>query len=180
MFLLDQIDQNEIDKLAPYSRKLFEALQPLIACIIPDTLDRNRSTIEILPSKRFHILEIEITAKAHRIPPLRMTSSGDYCILDLFEHEEVECHSSAERYGDRLIKDIVPLVSQYLSGITILEHYDKKNRVFRRDYYYGINTESIAKNRAGTWHHGFTFFLKAQSTNKITHSFYSQPSGEGS
>ena len=170
MFLLDNIKSEYLGSLPLYAKKMFEELKPVLEKVNEDKIDTDKSKIIIEENNKSWILNITIISKDKRIPMLDLFASKNQCILGLAEHEEIECHTNPEKAAN-LIKEIISSTKKYLSGITILEHYDKNNKVFRKTFYYGVDTEGMKENRIGCSLYGFHFFTRSNRTEKITYSF---------
>jgi len=169
--MLDNLDLEKLSNLPSYVQRLFEALKPALAQINLNKINREKSKIDIEKNGRKWTFVINIYAKDERIPPLTLFASKKQCILGLAEHEEIECHTISQKDEDGVIKEVVLAAEKYLKGITILEHYDKNNKVFKKTFYYGLDTEGMKEQIIGSCSHGFCFFRRSQHIEKTVHSF---------
>jgi hypothetical protein len=168
----DNIKEEELNKLAPYAKKLFEEVRPLLDRIQQDKIDKDNSKIEVKQSQKNWVLNILIKAKDERVPPLELNASKDELSLWFGDTEIVECYGNPEKDYKTSISGFIDDIRDYLTGITIVEYYDKKNRLFKKRLYAGINTDNIKEKQIGpTTIYGFVFFRKTNSVKKITYSF---------
>lgn len=173
MFEVDSIQSEYINKLSPYRKKLLQELRPLLEKIEPNKI-APESGIDIKQTKKDWVLSVTVVPLNRHIPSLDIRASKNQCVLYFMEHEDIECHRNPESDADYLIKEIVARVQKYLKGITIIEYYDRKNKLLRKEFYFGIDTEEIKEERIGVSIYGFTLFRKVYSKKKITYSFMKQ------
>ena len=170
MRLLDTIEKESVSKLCPYAQKLFEELRPLIENLDPLKIS-DGSKIEISPLKDDWSLYILIEPKDKNISALDIYASKSQCILGYAEAEQIECHKDPASDADSLIKEVVNHTTKYLNGVTVIEYYNKKNKLFMKKYYYGIDTENESDKLIGTWRYFLWFFSKVYATKKISFKF---------
>ncbi len=173
MLNIDKIQSEYINKLSPYRKRLFHELRPLLEKIVPNKITPE-SSIDIKQSKKDWILSVTLIPVNKNIPSLDLFASKNQCILYFVEHEDIECHRNPEADADYLVKEVISRMQKYLMGITIIEHYDKKNKLLRKEFYFGIDTEGIKEKRIGICSYSFTFFRKVYSKKKATYSFVTE------
>lgn len=114
---------------------------------------------------------MEIIPNDPNVSALSLVASKDVCILGLAESEYLSCHQDAEADGQQLVTEIVPIASQYLQGITIHDHYTKKGRLLRREYFLGTDPEQDQK-RLGSSMYGFSgLFRRSHRVQQRTYRF---------
>jgi len=170
MRLLDTIEQESVIKLCPYAQRLIEELRPLIENLDPLKIS-DGSKIEISPLKGDWSLYILIEPKNNNISALDIYASKSQCILGYAESDQIECHTDPASDADSLIKEIVDHTIKYLNGVTVIEYYNRKNKLFMKKYYYGIDTENHGNKLIGTWRKSFWFFSKVHITKKNSYRF---------
>jgi hypothetical protein len=171
MYLLDAVKSEDVSKLPAYVIKLFEALKPVLEKIDPDKIDKEESYIKIEPDGKQYRLTIVIDPKDKRVSQFDISACKGYFILGLAESEYMEDHSSPEKEAEELIKQVVSVVDRYISGITVVEHYDKRNIEFKKEYYWGVDSQPKKENLIGR-SFSFTAFLKKSCrVEVITYSF---------
>jgi len=170
MRLIDAVDQASVNKLCPYVQRLFQELRPLIENLDPSKIG-DESKIEISPLKNDWSLNILIKPKEKNISALDIYASKAQCILGYAEAEQIECHKDPASNADSLIKAVVSHTATYLNGVTVVEYYNKKNNLFMKRYYYGIDTENESDKLIGTWSNFLRFFSKVHATKKSSYKF---------
>lgn len=170
MRLLDTIEQESIGKLCPYAQRLLEELRPLIKNLDPLKIG-DGSKIDISPLKNDWSLHILIEPKDKNISALDIYASKSQCILGYAEAEQIECHTDPAADADSLIKEIVDHTTKYLNGVTVVQYYNRKNKLFIKKYYYGIDTENDGDKLIGTWRYFLSFFSKVHTAKKISYKF---------
>jgi hypothetical protein len=170
MKLLDTIEQESINKLCPYAQRLLEELRPLIENLDPLKIS-DGSKIEIVPLKNDWSLHIFIEPKDKNISALDVYASKSQCILGYAESEQIEDHTDPASDADSLIKQVVDYTAKYLNGVTVIEYYNRKNKLFMKKYYYGIDTENDAGKLIGTGRNFLWFFSKVHVTKKHSYKF---------
>ena len=169
MGLLDTIEQDSVSKLCPYAQRLFEELRPLLENL--DSLKiGDGSKIEISPLKDEWSLHIWIEPVNNIISGLDIYASKSQCILGYAESEQIECHTDPASDAD-LLKQVVDHTNKYLNGLTVIEYYNRKNKLFMKKYYYGIDTENDRSKLIGTWGNIWRFFSRGHTTKKNTYKF---------
>jgi hypothetical protein len=170
MRLLDIIGEESISKLSPFAQRLIQELRPLIESLDPSKIG-NGSKIEISPLKDDWSLNILIEPKDSKISPLDIYASKSQCILGYAESEQIECHTDPASDSDSLIRQVVNHTAKYLNGVTVIGYYNRKNKLFMKKYYYGIDTENDGGKLIGTWRNVLWFFSKVHATKKNTYKF---------
>lgn len=170
MNLLEKVKQEDVNKLCPYTQRLFKELQPILENLDPAKLSEE-SKIEITSIKKDWSLYILIEPKDKNVSGLDIYASKSQCILGYADAEQIECHWNPAPDADYLIKEIVDHTSKYLNGVTIIEYYNKKGKLFMKRYYYGIDTENDKDKLLGTSRYFSGFFSKSHSTKRITYKF---------
>ena len=66
---------------------------------------------------------------------------------------------------------VVKSTERYLEGITILESYNRYEKLIRKEYFFSVNTESDEKCRIGVTSYFLIFPRKVCSTRKKTFRF---------
>lgn len=158
-------------ELSPFCKKLLKEILPDLKKIDSSKLSE-KSKIAINGKNNTSILNIEIKAKDTHIPDLYIDASEDHCFLGLFDHEEVEYYGNTNLKADELIKTIKTILKKYLSGITIIEYYNKKGGILKKDYYYGLTSKLKEENKVGNSIYYRNFFQKTHSQRKIQHTFF--------
>lgn len=170
MRLLDTIGQESVSKLCPYAQRLIEELRPIIENLDPVKVG-DGSRIEISPLKDDWSLHISIEPINNSISALDIYASKSQCILGYAESEQIECHTDPASDADSLIKMVVDHTAKYLNGVTVIEYYNRKNKLFMKKYYYGIDTENDAGKLIGAWRNFLWFFSKVHATKKNSYKF---------
>lgn len=169
MRLLDTIEQDSVSKLCPCAQRLFEELRPLIENLDPLKIG-DGSKIEIFPLKDDWSLHIWIEPVGNIISGLDIYASKSQCILGYAESEQIECHTDPASVTD-LVKQVVDETNKYLNGVTVIEYFNRKNKLFMKKYYYSIDTENDRSKLIGTWRNICWFFSRGHTTRKITYKF---------
>ena len=169
MRLLDTIERESVSKLCPYAQRLIEELRPLIENLDPSKIG-DGSKVEISPLKDDWSLHISIEPINNSISGLDIYASKSQCILGYAESEQIECHRDPASDAD-LIKQVVDHTNKYLNGVTVIEYYNRKNKLFMKKYYYGIDTENDRSKLIGTGGNIWWFFSRVHATKKNTYKF---------
>jgi hypothetical protein len=142
-------------RLTSYQQELVDRLQPLVA-----RLDAAKVTAEsglrIEKQGKSWDVRLLVEARDERIPGLKLTAAQSYCVLGFAQSEQVECHSDP---GSRrwVVENVVELTERYLSGVTLVQNLDKRGRVIRIDYFYGVQVEGASASPIGTSRYPFLF-----------------------
>ena len=115
MFMSDNIKEEELNKLAPYAKKLFEEVRPLLDRIQQDKIDKDNSKIEVKQSQKNWVLNILIKAKDERVPPLELNASKDELSLWFGDTEIVECYGNPEKDYKTSISGFIDDIRDYLT-----------------------------------------------------------------
>ena len=169
MRLLETIQRESISRLCPYAQRLIEELRPLIENLDP-LKTSNGSKIEISPLKDDWALHILIEPINNSISALDIYASKSQCILGYAESEQIECHQDPGSDAD-LIKQVVDHTKKYLNGLTVIEYYNRRNKLFMKKYYYGIDTKNDSDKLIGRCGNLLWFFSKVHATKKNTYKF---------
>jgi hypothetical protein len=113
---------------------------------------------------------LEIVSTDTNIPSLYLVASNQECILAFAEGEQIECHGKPER-DDALVDIVVKTTERFLEGITVLESYNRQEKLIRKEFFFGIDTESDAKCRMGISWYFLIFPKKVCSMRKRTFKF---------
>ena len=156
-------------QLSGYQRHLLERLQPLL-----DRLDQERVTkssgLRIQTAGNKWTLEVTVEARSEPFPGLYLFATQEQCILSFADSEILECHRDPGSAED-LVDEVIALTERYLSGATILEHYNRKGNVVRTDYFYDMDSEADPRRKIGTGGRLFTFPRKVVRTVKRSFRF---------
>lgn len=156
--------------LSPYAQRLVEGLLPLLERIDSEKIDA-KSAFEITRGRDGWVLHIFINSIDPDIPFLDLFASKGQCILGFAESEQIESHSAPDKDKD-LVAQVLEAIAAYLNGITILEHYNKNNRVVKKEYFFGMDSESQRERQIGTSYHPFVFPKKVASVEKKVFKFF--------
>ncbi len=155
--------------LSAYRLNLLNQLRPTLERLDVAKLD-DKSTIEISEENGDWVLRLAIISTDVSIPPLFLIASNQQCNLGFADGEQIECHNNPE--GDRALVDmVVKLTERYLDGITVLEYYNRYEKLVRKECYFGIDTETDKKCGIGVSSYPLVFPKKVYSTRKRTFRF---------
>lgn len=91
-------------------------------------------------------LNVFIEAENMNIPFICLFASTKQYILGYADSEQIENHALEK---SRDINDEVNIlyehIERYLNGITIIEHFNKKNILIRKEYFWGLDTRKEKK-----------------------------------
>jgi hypothetical protein len=142
-------------RLTCYQQQLVDRLQPLVA-----RLDRAKVTAEsgLRIEKQGNSWDVRLLVEARdeRIPGLNLTAAQSYCVLGFAQSEQVECHSDPSS-SRGLVDQVVELTERYLSGVTVVQHQDKRGRVIRIQYSFSGQAEGASAAPIGTSRYPFLF-----------------------
>jgi hypothetical protein len=168
--MLDASILENKDELAPYARRLVEGLGPLLGRFDETKLSA-KSSVEIRQERRGWMLELRIDAADPDIPFLNLIASNGQCILGYADSEQIECHSDPDADQD-LIPMVLDAIAAYLNGITIVEHYNKNDRLVKKEYLFGIEGEAPSKRRFGVGPYPLIFPKQITSSKTRTYRFF--------
>ena len=170
-----QIDNSKIEnfnKLTGYQIELFNQLKPILIQI-DNSLISEESNIKVFNNAGEWILEISIIPNVPKelksYSLLNIFASKSQFILALAGGEYLECHHDAEYEISRDIESIMNYIKKYLNGITILEYYNKRNKILKREYFWGDEVDE--KNKIATSIHGLILFNKNLNKKIININF---------
>jgi hypothetical protein len=128
LFSFDDLSSEDLARLPAYVHALIRGLRPLFAKIDTDLLD-DESRIIVVPLEKNPFLDIVVRPKDKTIPGLNIFASHGRCCLGLFQSEYIEANS----YPDMdTVERVLQASQRYLEGITIVEHYTKRNHLIRK------------------------------------------------
>ena len=139
MFLFEHIDERDISTLEPEANQIFKGIRPLFEQIALDKVDVSKSVIT-LKDKGFNIC---LTVIDREYFPIKIEL--DWHSTGLFWVEDVPLDN--DNYIE--VDEFILMVKNFLNGLTIVEYYDRKNRLIKKKIYHGIDTENNESKHVG-------------------------------
>lgn len=160
---------NEGAALAPYQRELVSRLRPLL-----ERLDRARVTgdsgLRIHDSPGGCAVEVTVEAPGREVPGLYLSAGPDRCTLSFADAAVLECHRSPGAH-EPLVNQVVELTTRYLSGTTVVKHCDRRGRLLRTEYFYGVDPQAVPGSRIGTSASPLAWICREKTTSRTSHRF---------
>ena len=157
--------------LPPYAQELFRRLIPILKRLDPNQLSE-RSFIAVEEQRKESILVLKVDPSDENIPFLVLRAYPDHCYLGLADSEYLEAHRIPSDWQE-LVNQVISETEKYLSGVTIVERYNHKNKLIGKTYFYGIDSENDKSLAIGN--SSFLFFpRKVASIVKRTHRFFKE------
>ncbi|MCX5705060.1 MAG: hypothetical protein NTZ92_03240 [Candidatus Omnitrophica bacterium] len=140
------IKSEDVNKLPLPRRKLLDRLIPLLGTIDTGKLNQELSKIEIKNEElgnNFHdwALNINIVTKEEQSPIIEINALKWGCFLKIDNHTLYLNEGAPEEdlFDEKRIKEISHLLNKLLEGFTIARYLDKKGRLRKRVFYYGVD-----------------------------------------
>lgn len=115
------------------------------------------------------VLELLIDAHDPDIPFLSLRACKGQCIVGYADSEQIECHTDPD--GNKgLVPMALEAITAYLDGVTVMEHYNKNDRLVKKEYFFGIEGEGPTR-RIGTGTYPLVFPKRIVSSKTKTHRF---------
>jgi hypothetical protein len=167
MEFFSQLKSLDTSNLPEYLKILFNEIKPILESIDPDKIS-GKSKVEIVKKKNDWGVVVEIEPKDERIQGLLLNGFESDLELDYAGTEQL---TDMRPTSDNkiIINEVKTKVEAYLEGITVVNSSNKKGKLVKTEYYFGIDTEKDKSKKIGTWYH--KFFNKVVSVNKITYKF---------
>ncbi len=124
-----------MSELAGYQLELLAALRPLVGRLDP-RLVTPRSGLQAGGG----VVELVVEPPGERVPTLFLHAAADDCTVGIAEGEVLEWHGGPQHTED-LVSHVLELVARYLSGVTVIERYNRFDRLLRTEYYYGADEQ---------------------------------------
>ncbi|HVN76738.1 MAG TPA: hypothetical protein VMT19_10510 [Thermoanaerobaculaceae bacterium] len=135
-------------RLVPYQEELLRRLEPLVARLDPSKITAESGLTTEWGRKVWEV-SLVVEARDARIPGLYLSAGPTWCVLEFAQSEQVEYHSDPGSVKG-LVERVVGLIERYLSAVTLVQHKDRRGRVLRIDYSFGVPGEAEAGSAIGT------------------------------
>ena len=157
------------EQLAPYAQRLLEGLAPVFARL-DETKLAATSSIEIRKERHGWMLDVRIDAADPDIPCLSLRADSSQCTVGFADGDQIEVHSDPDTHLD-LVPAALQAITAYLSGITIVEHYNKNSRVVKSECFLGVERNGQALRPIGTSTYPLQFPKKISSSKTTVFQF---------
>ena len=168
--VLDAASLKNREHLPPYVQRLLEGLLPVLARLDKAKLNA-KSSVEVKNEQRGWMLELQIDAADPDIPGVSLTASREQCIVGFAESEQIECHSDPEAARD-LVPMALAAITAYLNGITIRAHYNKNDRLVKKEFFFGIEGTDAAQRPMGVASYPLVFPKRIARSMTKTYRFF--------
>jgi hypothetical protein len=125
----------ELTGLPGYLVELFEALRP-----VAGRLDASLVSPDSGLQDNEGVVELTVQPRGNRSPALHLHAAARDCTLIVGEGEVLQWHGPPQE-TEGLVADVLELVARFLSGVTVVERYNRFNQLLRTEYYYGPDEE---------------------------------------
>jgi hypothetical protein len=136
------------EQLTPCQRELLERLTPLLERLDPNKVTP-QSGVRVREVERRPLVEVVLEPPGERVPGLWLSAGPDQLVLGIAGGEALECHHDPGP-GSELIDTVVGLTARFLSGVTVLEHCNRRGHAVRTEYFFGTDSEAAPASRIGT------------------------------
>ncbi len=167
---IKDMSNDDVKILRPYIKNIYNGLKPILEKFDVNKLD-DRSKIEILKQDDEGSLHIDLIPQNKDVFGLNLHASASQCILGYCYSEQLECHSNPEKSADFIKAEILSAFEKYLDGVTVIQHYNQRGKLFKSLNYWGIDTENQSDKFIGTNALLFAGFSNTARIKKITYHF---------
>lgn len=132
---------DDFNKLSLPKRKLLDKIRPLLGIIDSNKLNQELSKIEIRNEKEEWTFSVFIVPKEERRPIIEIAAGGCVCRLRIDDHSFYLDDGAPDEdlFSDKNIEEICSILNRLLRGFTIVEYLDRKGKLKKKVFYYGID-----------------------------------------